>query len=152
MRLPLLVAPLLCGLPSLALAGGLGVMATGGVHTAKSYYYDFDNKQGIDLQVRPNAGVGIEAMLGDRDERIQGVLRMYMLADGPVTTPDTGDLSLDEVVYPPVEDLTWEPKGVALVGIQWGLYGDPEKLELTLTSLVGTAFVTLPKYGACTNL
>jgi hypothetical protein len=45
-------------------------------------------------------------------------------------------------VYPDYESLGPRDVGVAEIGIQWGLLGDPSGLQLTLTTLIGTGFIT----------
>src|SRR5262245_8365116 len=54
-------------------AGGLGIVATGGMHTDRAYYYNAEGEQGIDNQTLPQAGIGIEGLLGDRDDKILGM-------------------------------------------------------------------------------
>lgn len=127
---------------STASAGGLGVIGTGGLHTAKAYYYDENGEQGIDPQVRPNAGFGIEGLLGSRDDRIIGLFRAYLVSDAPIATPDTAGLDPSTLQMPDYASLGWNSRGAMTMGVQWGLYGDPESFELTLTTLVGSGFVT----------
>lgn len=143
MRLKTLLgsAALLLG-SAAAHAGGLGVIGTGGVHTAKAYYYDAEGEQGIDSQIRPSGGLGLEGMLGAKDDRIVGLFRVYVLADAPVAMPDTGDLDASEVTTPPYDTLGWAQKGVMSVGVQWTVYGDPEGFQLVVDSMVGTGFMT----------
>ncbi len=125
-----------------AYAGGVGLVGTGGLHTAKAYYYDAANEQGIDSQVRPNAGLALEGIFGASDDRIVGLMRVSVLSDAPVAEPDIGDLNPDEVTTPPYADQPWTQTGVMTVGVQWGLYGDPEALQLVLATSVGTGFMT----------
>lgn len=141
---PLAASALLCvALSGPARAGGLGLLGTGGVHTAKAYYYDAAGDQGIDLQTRPNAGVGIEGILGASDDRILGLMRVYLLTDAPVADPDIGDFDPSEVEHPAYSELGWDKKGVATMGVQWSLYGDPEGFQVTLATLLGTGFATV---------
>ena len=128
--------------PGTALAGGLGVIGTGGMHTANAYYYDESLDQGIDRQTRPNAGFGVEALLGARDDRIQGLMRVYVLSDSPVTTPDIGDLDPDTVQYPDEASAGWQNKGAATMGVQWTVWGDPTAFQLNVDSMIGACFAT----------
>lgn len=139
---PLLGSALLLAASSAAFAGGLGVVATGGMHTAKAYYYDEKLDQGVDRQTRPNGGAGVEAVLGAKDDRIQGVMRVYLLADAPTTAPDIGDLDPTTVQYPDTESQGWGTKGVATMGVQWTVWGDPTAFQLKVDSLIGAGFAT----------
>ena len=123
-----------------ARAGGLGIVATGGMHTDRAYYYNAEGQQGIDNQTQPQAGIGIEGLLGDRDDKILGIMRVYWLRDSPPNTPDTQ--GVEDPTYPDYESLDPRDVGVAEIGIQWGLLGAPAGLQLTLTTLVGTGFIT----------
>lgn len=140
--LPVLgIAALVLGSSS-AYAGGVGLVTTGGVHAAKAYYYDLKGDQGIDQQIRPNGGFGLEGILGDRDERIQGLMRLYVLSDAAVADPDTGDLSASEVVYPAASEQGATIKGLMSVGVQFGVYGDPDGFQLVIDGLLGSCFIT----------
>jgi len=123
-----------------ARAGGIGVVATGGMHTDRAYYYNRDGQQGIDNQTQPQAGLGVEGLLGDRDDKILGLMRVYWLRDAPPDTPDTQ--GVEDPVYPDYESLGPRDTAVAEIGVQWGLLGDPAGMQLTLTTLVGTGFYT----------
>ncbi|MFT5686575.1 MAG: hypothetical protein ACI8RZ_007531, partial [Myxococcota bacterium] len=83
-----------------AFAGGVGIMTTGGLHEAKAYYYDDLGRQGVDTQQRPNAGFGAEVMLGDKDDRIMGLMRIYSNVDWPKNEPTLDGVSEDEAIYP----------------------------------------------------
>lgn len=126
-----------------AQAGGVGVMVTGGLHDAPSYYYRDDGQQGIDLQHPLNMGSGIEVLLGDKDDKVQGLIRLYPLIDEPVTNPDISkeDTANHTYTWPePTKDLS--TTGVLTMGIQWGVIGDPDSLELVANTLVGSGFVS----------
>jgi hypothetical protein len=110
------------------------------MHTDRAYYYNSEGQQGIDNQTQPQAGLGLEGLLGDRDDKILGLMRVYWLRDSPADTPDTQGVK--DPVYPDYESLGPRDIGVAEIGIQWGLLGDPSGLQLTLTTLVGTGFIT----------
>lgn len=138
--LPLIIAALALS-SSTAHAGGLGLLATGGMHTERAYYYDTDGNQGIDSQVRPNGGFGGELLLGDKDDKVIGFGRFYLLSDTPTTEPDTQGIS--DAVYPDAHLQGAEHMGVMTVGIQWSLWGDPSGLQVVLNSLAGSGFVTV---------
>jgi hypothetical protein len=123
-----------------ARAGGVGIVATGGMHTDRAYYYNREGDQGIDNQTQPQAGIGLEGLLGDRDDKILGMMRVYWLRDSPPDNPDTQ--GVQDPVHPDYEALDPRDIGVAEIGIQWGLLGDPNGLQLTLTTLIGTGFIT----------
>ena len=125
-------------------AGAIGVMGTAGLHDARAYYYRDDGEQGVDVQSRPNVGGGLEILLGDKDDKIQGLGRMYLLSDWPVNDPDLSneDQSYD-YVYPPASEQGHHNAGVMAVGIQWGLFGDPSGFQLLLTTLGGAGFATI---------
>ena len=93
-----------------------------------------------ETQLRFNSGLGIEALVGDKDEKIQGILRFLWMSDAQATTPDTGDTILPE--HPDYESLKNKNTGVLGLGVQWGLLGDPSDKQLVLTSIVGSGFIT----------
>ena len=130
--------------PLTASAGGIGIIGNGGFHEDRAPYYRDDGLQGVDVQLRPNSGYGGEALLGDMDDRVQGVVRIFMLMDAPLLAPDVSGENPDyEYSWPAHEDLDSRMQGAVLVGVQWGLLGDPSGTQLTLTSLVGSGFATL---------
>jgi hypothetical protein len=123
-----------------ATAGGVGVIGTGGMHTDRAYYYNREGQQGVDHQTQPQAGVGIEGLLGDRDDKIIGMLRVYWLRETPPDAPDTQGVA--DAIHPDYDSLDPRDVGVAQIGIQWGLLGDPDGIQLVLNTLIGTGFLT----------
>jgi hypothetical protein len=123
-----------------ARAGGIGVIGTGGMTTTRAYYYNAEGAQGVDHQTRPQAGFGMEGLLGDRDDKILGVLRLYWLRETPPETPDTQGVS--NAIHPDYDALDPRDVGIAQIGIQWGLLGDPNGVQLVLNTLAGTGFLT----------
>ena len=121
-------------------AGAVGTIATAGFHQERAYYYTRQGEQHRETQMRFNSGIGIEALVGDKDEKVQGILRFLWVSDSPPTTPDTGDTILPE--HPNYDELGNQHTGVLGLGVQWGLLGDPSDKQLVLTSLVGSGFVT----------
>ncbi|MCB9777987.1 MAG: hypothetical protein H6742_05440 [Alphaproteobacteria bacterium] len=127
-------------LPGTALAGGIGVLTNAGFHSARAYYYDAEGNQGIDGQHRFNYGVGGVALLGDKDDRVQGVMRLWLIQDQPLAEPDTGETT--DAVYPAEYEQGWKSFGAMTAGIQWGLFGDPSKTQLTLETHAGSGFAS----------
>ena len=121
-------------------AGAIGTVATAGFHQERAYYYTRQGEQHRETQLRFNSGLGIEALVGDKDEKIQGILRFLWMSDAQATTPDTGDTILPE--HPDYESLKNKNTGVLGLGVQWGLLGDPSDKQLVLTSIVGSGFIT----------
>jgi hypothetical protein len=128
-------------LPLPALAGGFGIVGTGGMHGDRLYYYAPD-AQGELVQQEPldqlnaNFGGGLELVLGDRDKKILGVFRGYYLQDTPQRVED----EMTGTVY----NIRTAPRDIGMItgGLQWGLYGDPTGFQLILTSTIGTGFFT----------
>jgi len=123
-----------------ALAGGVGVMGTGGFHEARAYYYRDDGVQGIDTQSRPNIGIGGEALLGAKDDKIIGIMRLYYLSDFPVNDPDLSaeETNKYEFTYPAAADQGHHNVGVMTVGVQWGVWGDPGGFTYALSDQLQT--------------
>lgn len=119
-------------------AGGVGVLAGAGLHNDRAYYYSPAGEQGIDSQMLPHTGVGVEGILGDRDNRILGVMRFYWLRDAPVSNPDVNQAFL----HPEYSELSARDIGVATMGAQWGILGDPNGAQLAAHTLIGAGFLT----------
>lgn len=123
-----------------ALAGGFGVLGTGGIHGDRVYVYS-ENSVGqaeqetpID-QLNPNFGGGLEMILGDKDYKINGFLRMYYLADWPVQAP-AGDYTYN-LRTTSVRDI-----GMAEAGLQFGIWGEPEAFQLCIIGIIGSGLLT----------
>jgi len=132
--------------PTAAFAGGVGVTMGAGLHQDRAYYYRDDGAQGIDKQAPTNTGIGVELLLGDRDDRIIGLVRGYVSHDGALTNPDPASLGEDmsyDYIYPDVESMGGRNVGAAAVGIQWSLWGDPAGFQVIANSLIGSGFWTL---------
>ncbi len=130
---------------STAFAGGVGVTMGAGFHQDQAYYYRDDGEQGIDKQMPSNSGIGVEVMLGDRDDRVLGIVRGYVARDGALTNPDPIALGEDPAytyIYPDVEAAGGRSMGAAAVGIQWGLWGDPTGFQVIANTLIGSQFWT----------
>jgi len=134
-----LVAPLLTTAP--AQAGGVGVLAAGGMYSERVWYYDTNEVGYQTRQAIPLVGSGLDFVLGDRDDRIVGVARFYWELSAP--EPDLSGSTLEGPAphsFPRREDPYHA--GVFAVGLQAGILGDPEEGMLTLNANVGTGFLT----------
>ena len=131
--------------PTTADAGGVGVTLSGGFHQDRAYYYNEDGDQGIDTQLPMNSGYGGELLLGDRDDRVIGIVRGYVARDAALKNPDPKALGEDsgDYTFPDVEAAGPTVRGAASVGIQWGIWGDPNGFQLIATSLIGSQFWTI---------
>ena len=121
-------------------AGGVGTLVTAGFHQERAYYYTRSGEQHRETQMRVNGGLGIEALVGDKDEKIQGILRLLWVSDAPPKTPDTGGEILPE--HPDYNSLKNTNTGVLGLGVQWGVLGDPSDKQIVVTSVVGSGFIT----------
>lgn len=123
-----------------ALAGGVGIVATGGAHVDRVDSYTCDTTTGDCLQespehqFNPNVGTGLEVILGDKDNKVLGIFRGYYLMDSPQKAPSTGN------TYAIRE--TTRPIGVINAGIQWGLLGNADRLQMTAVTTIGSGFMT----------
>lgn len=135
----------LMGASAPAYAGGIGVIGSGGIQSAKAYYYNGEGEQGVDTQFRPSTSVGGEALLGDPDDKFIGVVRLYGTWNAPVQNPEVAgacDGTTNDYVCPNYDDLTTDPVGAMTVGVQWGLLGDPRGFEFGISAMLGSAFAT----------
>ena len=166
-----------------ARAGGVGVLLDGGMHTESVYFYSdtvysADNEEGVPVddpdewsqfkmtQTLPHFGGGLELVLGDRDDRILGIFRLYYTADtaqkDPATLSESELTKLAEndpdaevlteagqevivkpdAVHATVRDQLYST-GLASVGLSWGIIGNPDRFQLGATGHVGSGFLTL---------
>jgi len=129
-----------------AQAGGLGLLGTGGFYQERVYFYDGDGTQFQQSQTIGAAGTGIELVLGDRDDRILGITRVFWQAETAERDP-VANTSLSADVFDPEGALAeWRDEtrhvGVFAVGLQAGIIGDPETAMLTINAMVGSGFMT----------
>jgi hypothetical protein len=125
-----------------AMAGGVGLLGTGGLHQENVYFYDQSENQYLQIQYRQSVGTGLYVMLGDRDDRVQGIMKLFWLADAPPdgdvgTLPDGFDGDPQVPVRTDVRNV-----GVAMTGIQWSLLGDPSAASFNLISNIGAGAMT----------
>jgi hypothetical protein len=132
-----LIATVFPTLVSPAQAGGIGVLATGGVHQEAVYFYDDNGDQFLQKQYQSNYGYGGMAILGDRDDRILGVMKFYYQADAPPSA-DVGVADATLAVRTETRQL-----GIATAGIQWGLLGDPNGFIFGAVTHFGAGVVTV---------
>ncbi|MCB9797847.1 MAG: hypothetical protein H6741_34640 [Alphaproteobacteria bacterium] len=140
-----------------AFAGGLGVIATGGLHQENIYVYDSydisspDTEQTIVYQQRPTYGFGIVGVLGDRDDRVQGLMKAYYLADTAPTSSGVVDAAeangavagTDGLIFTlPREEGDTRHLGIATAGVQWGILPDPGALQLVANTSLGAGVLT----------
>ena len=123
-----------------AQAGGLGLYTQAGMHQGFAYYYDVYGKQGIDSQFLPHYGVGIEGILGAREDTIKGLFRMAWNQDAPLQAPS---LPEGDFYYPDENIKGARNDGLISIGLQWTLLGDPMQASLVATGIVTSAFWTV---------
>lgn len=136
------------GAPSVSEAGSFGLYGQAGLHEGKAYYYRSDGKQGVDSQYRPNAGTGFEMMLGDKDDRLIGLLRIGWRHDWPLNNP-TYTVTNDEdgnpytYTHPDYESVPARDDGALTVGLQWGVWGEPTGFQVTALTALTSGFWTI---------
>lgn len=124
-----------------SLAGGFGLIGTGGLHGDRVYYYQ-ENSIGeaeqmppMD-QLNPNVGGGVELIIGDKDYKVNGLFRFYYLVDGPEQAPGSADDFTFNIRTTPREI------GVMDVGLQFGVLGEADGLQLVVMGILGTGVMT----------
>lgn len=127
-----------------ALAGGVGVFGAGGLRQAPAYYYRDDGVQFVDFQNKGAHSFGLEFMLGDRDDKLQGMMRAFGIFDVPVSTPEgasdtSGGYTFE---HPDYDALSTTTTGSATVGLQWSIWGDPSAFQVVATTMMGAGFIT----------
>lgn len=143
---------LLLPLTSDALAGGIGLMATGGAHNEALYYYESVDADGNvitdpdqfvqfkDPQIIPNFGGGLEFLLGDRDDRIFGVTRFFYQQDMAQSDPTQSAANPDAVVVAYRDQA--RHVGVGTIGLSWGIVGNPNRFQFGVATHIGASFLT----------
>lgn len=127
------------GTSSTAAAGGLGLIYQAGLHQERAYSYK-GKQQVIDYQSKPNRGPGLEALIGDQNDKIQGLLRMSWVSETQANNPDTkGD---ESIVHPDYNSLEPRQIGVLGLGLQWGVLGDPSDKQIVVNTMIGSGFIT----------
>ncbi|MES2640171.1 MAG: hypothetical protein V4850_11830 [Myxococcota bacterium] len=136
---PIIPLALLALAPSTALAGGIGLVTTAGLHGDRVYSYEEDvngvaTQMDPEDQLNPNFGGGLEIVLGDKDLKIMGIFRGYYLQDSAQQDPKNG----------PIFNVRDVPRdlGVISAGLQWGILGDPGAIQLTIVGTLGAGVFT----------
>lgn len=125
---------------SSSFAGSIGLVTNTGLHEGKAYYYDSNGTQGIDSQFKPHVGYGFQFTLGDKDNRLMGLMRFQNSYDWPLENPEiAGD---EDYTHPPYDTLEVNNAGTASIGLQWGLWGNPTGLQLIGTTVLTSGFWT----------
>jgi hypothetical protein len=140
-----------------AQAGGLGLMFSGGGHGERVWFYSSHSYEGSDPvafeapkdyqqyeqnQFLPSLGGGAELILGDRDDKITGSFRVYYLNDAAQKDPATltSDVKKEHVVAAYRD--TSRHIGMGMVGLNWGIVGDPGGFMFGVSGHVGSGFLT----------
>lgn len=155
MRFAAAVVTLLAAAP--AYAGGIGPLVMGGFHTERVYYYSnrVDGGAGPNIQdpgeweqyqqtqIIGNAGAGLELVLGDREDLIQGVFRGYWMMDTPQVNPSNNSELVDASALVAAWREETKHTGVGTVGMQWGvLRAASDKFKFGISAHVGAGFLT----------
>lgn len=140
------------GLSAPAYAGGIGVITRGGLQQQNVYVYDDAAEQFRVEQARPMYGVGIQGLLGDRDDRVIGLMRLSYHYDAPSVDDgiedaaraeaDANEYAIDGGLTYATPPESGKATGVALAGVEWGLLPDPGAFQVNLISNIGAAVLT----------
>jgi hypothetical protein len=123
-----------------ALAGGIGLVGVGGVHSDRVDSYSYDDalqdyvQENPEHQFNGDYGGGVEVVLGDKDNKVLGIFRGYYLGDAPQSKPEKGDTFAIRTEVRPIATLS--------AGLQWGIVGDASKLQLVVTSTIGSGITS----------
>ena len=131
-----------------AQAGSFGLISHGGLYEGKAYYYRSDGLQGIDSQFRPNAGFGFETMLGDKDDKLIGLLRLSFNHDWALQNPSYTVATDDDgepytYTHPDYDNSAARNDGIISVGLQWGLWGEPTGFQVIASTSFAAGFWTV---------
>lgn len=164
MRLVLPFVAAVMFLPATAQAGGFGIDVLGGMHSERVYFYDYNDPptQYLETQFAGTFGGGFTFVLGDDDDRLNGVIRVFGVGDavpsGDVTLPESvcstpaqtdcwypevlpdGTVQKGSGIIPLREDTDYT--GVLTAGLQWVALGDPTNLALDILTNVGAGAIT----------
>jgi len=159
---PVVVLLGLCGF-STAQAGGFGLILNGGVHTESVRYYssyDYNTQSGEPVpfetqdeyaqyemtQTLSNMGAGLELVLGDRDDRVVGSFRIYLMRDAAQQDPRDSATIQPEHVVSDIRERNRDV-GMGMVGLTWGFIGRPSGFMAGLSAYVGSGFLTWDEDG-----
>ena len=156
MRLAVAALALILSAP--AHAGGIGLIVAGGAHTERMWFHsdeivsddgdkvvvtDPDQFEKYEMsQTLPHGGGGIEIVLGDRDDKITGSFRLMYMQDAPQTDPAEVTDQVDPAhVIAAYRDET-RHIGTGVVGLNFGIIGNPDNFQAGLTAHLGSGFLT----------
>ncbi len=138
-----------------AVAGGLGIDLIGGIHSETVHFFDENGSKFTETQPTPNTGFGIQAILGDRDDTLIGIMKLGFKMDSPASSDVTipgddfvGDAPTQITARFGCEDPNAAdvcgPRNIGTVsaGLQWRVWGDPMGFQLSLLPSVGAGIVT----------
>ncbi len=122
-------------------AGGLGIDFIGGTHTT---------------QQRPTWGIGLQAVLGDRDDDLIGIMRFGYINDLPASSDVGTDVEgfngdapsqitgMFDCADENADDSVCGNRAVGTVsaGLQWRVWGDPAGFQVSLLPSVGAGITT----------
>ena len=127
---------------SQAQAGGFGIMTQNGLYQNKAYYYRSDGKQGFDSQMSYSTGIGFDILLGNKSDKLQGLLRIGWSRDFPASNPVFTEEEGYEYAYPDYDSLGPTDVGLTGIGLQWTVWGDPTGVQAIATTSLSSAFWT----------
>jgi len=144
-----------------AQAGGLGIDFIGGTHTEKVQFFDGSGSNFMEMQQSPTLGFGIQAVLGDRDDDLIGIMKFGYVLDSPASSSVStdidgwggGDPTQVTGMFPCDDDKVlaeWKNQGMCgargigtiSAGLQWRVWGDPSGFQVSLIPSVGAGIVT----------
>ena len=123
-------------------AGGVGFMLQNGLYQNKAYYYRSDGKQGFDSQMSFSTGAGLDIVLGNKTDKLQGLLRLGWTRDFAAENPEFTEEAGYEYAHPDYEALGSTDVGVTGIGLQWTVWGDPTGIQAIATTSLSSAFWT----------
>lgn len=138
-----------------AYAGGIGVLLHGGAHTEKAFFYsnhDPETDTPINVatnypqfeqtQFVPQFGGGFEFILGDRDDRIQGVFRGYYSMDAAQSDPADSTTEINSEYVVSEHRTVARHVGMASMGLNWGAIGSTDGFQLGVSAHIGAGALT----------
>lgn len=138
-----------------AQAGGLGLDLIAGTQGEQVIFFDANSQKFKEMQQQPTWGVGLQAILGDRDDALIGIMKFSYISDSPaqsaVTIPEegfSGDAPTQITARLPCDDANAQTPcgpsqgGTISAGLQWRVWGDPMGFQVSLLPSVGAGILT----------